>query len=394
MILCVRMEKHRVLIAVRIALFLSFLAVVGGFFFSSSILRLVAALLTISAYCLFEVKEWKLKRGQTAHAEEVILDIRKQERLQKNLEEMRVEIDAFENRINSTGTALKTCWIHNQRLSRSIEILYLWLQRQLSSETPSSNQKPSVVLDRTVEEVIHGLAEVDGAAAAMAARLQNLALALPNLEQMINSAGEGGRLRKPKTKESLSGIAVEIVDLADRSNILAINASIEAARIGQEGKGFSVIASEMQLLAQQTRDIAANMSELSKADLDLSAGQTFPPYLLPLKKEIETLNKTNSSLPVYNSGAVEGLTGILSELKESLFSDSEKESGIGKKRISQVIGQFIELMQKPDSEMDIGELALCDDEIHALEQNLKEHITELESFLAESEQIAPEDATS
>jgi methyl-accepting chemotaxis protein len=58
-----------------------------------------------------------------------------------------------------------------------------------------------------------------------------------------------------KTK-GVSGITGAIQDVSDRTNILAINASIEAARAGSVGKGFRIIANEVRTLAGQTNDFA------------------------------------------------------------------------------------------------------------------------------------------
>ncbi|MDC7227125.1 MAG: methyl-accepting chemotaxis protein [Spirochaetales bacterium] len=51
----------------------------------------------------------------------------------------------------------------------------------------------------------------------------------------------------------------EIDDVAQQTNILAINASIEAARAGNAGKGFQIIAKEIRGLSQQTQDFATNI---------------------------------------------------------------------------------------------------------------------------------------
>jgi methyl-accepting chemotaxis protein len=71
-----------------------------------------------------------------------------------------------------------------------------------------------------------------------------------------------------KTK-GVSGITGAIQDVSDRTNILAINASIEAARAGSVGKGFRIIANEVRTLAGQTNDFAkqieSSIGELSGA---------------------------------------------------------------------------------------------------------------------------------
>ena len=60
-----------------------------------------------------------------------------------------------------------------------------------------------------------------------------------------------------------------IVSIADQTNILAINASIEAARAGEKGKGFSVVAMEVKKLADEIKDLTA---EVDSGIKDVEAG--------------------------------------------------------------------------------------------------------------------------
>ncbi|ATB28338.1 methyl-accepting chemotaxis protein [Melittangium boletus] len=62
----------------------------------------------------------------------------------------------------------------------------------------------------------------------------------------------GKVLRLQESATQIAHIAVTVKDLADQSHLLALNASIEAARAGDQGAGFAVVASEIRKLADQT----------------------------------------------------------------------------------------------------------------------------------------------
>lgn len=64
-----------------------------------------------------------------------------------------------------------------------------------------------------------------------------------------------------KSKEIL-GIIEVITEISDQTNILALNASIEAARAGDHGKGFAVVAEEIQKLAEQTKSAVDDIGKI------------------------------------------------------------------------------------------------------------------------------------
>ena len=65
------------------------------------------------------------------------------------------------------------------------------------------------------------------------------------------------------TSARINSITQSIGELATRSNILSLNAAIEAARAGDHGRGFSVVAEEVGNLAQQTADLAQEIALLA-----------------------------------------------------------------------------------------------------------------------------------
>lgn len=194
----------------------------------------------------------------------------------------------------------------------------------------------------------------DTAAKNVSVQFQNAMKEIQELAQNVNNSGEVIEELVEETTNIESMLDV-IKGIAEQTNLLALNAAIEAARAGEQGRGFAVVADEVRTLASKTQQSTEDINQMieklrggvNRAVQSMKVGQekaeSTVNYARQSEQSIQTISTSLVSITdriLQVASAIEQQTSVIDEINTNL--EGVKELSHSGMNSAQVIGESVE----------------------------------------------------
>ncbi|SDJ27984.1 methyl-accepting chemotaxis sensory transducer with Cache sensor [Ferrimonas sediminum] len=236
-------------------------------------------------------------------------------------------------RITAEGSKQST-----QAMARQLE--------ELEQLATAMNEMASTSMEvaRNAQGASAAVQEADNSVEEGVTTVDRTASAIEELSGQIDHAVEVVREVSNATSNIESILAV-INDIADQTNLLALNAAIEAARAGEQGRGFAVVADEVRTLASRTQQSTSEIREMID---QLAAGSRSAVTVMGQSKKVAAttveISETSSQALQRIRDAIKRITDMNLQIasaaeEQSLVAEDINKSTLNIKELSQQVSE-------------------------------------------------------
>lgn len=232
-------------------------------------------------------------------------------------------------------------------------------QTEMASQTVASSSEES---SASVNSVASAMEEMSASSSEIASQVSMTTTRSNDTAENAKRANE--TVDQLDTLVQNIGVVVEsIQDIAEQTNLLALNATIEAARAGEAGKGFAVVADEVKKLANETGQKTEEISSQIGA-IQTATGASVE----AMQRIISNISEIDVSVSGV-SAAIEEQNATTSEISRSIAEASQ-----GAQQVSQIIGDVLRGAQETGTSAD--NVLEASTEVSQLSEKLKMSVDE------------------
>lgn len=228
----------------------------------------------------------------------------------------------------------------------SVSISETAAHAQIADETASNAR-------REIEKTLVAVRETSN-------EVTRLAAIIADASQNVSSLADRSR--------QIDGIVQTIKDIADQTNLLALNAAIEAARAGEQGRGFAVVADEVRKLAEKTTVATGEISSL------ISGVQSEVDASVTRMRDANAKAEDTRERVLASSGALDAAIGNTKQVTEAMRSiaSAVREQDVAARLMAERIEQIAQM--SGNNSAAAQEAAQAAGELDRLAQRLQEAV--------------------